>query len=418
MQNVLGEQADELARQTGFIKRERKFSGSSFVQSLVFGWLGNEAASLNELKQVAQAVGVGVSRQGLDQRFTEESALFMEQMLGATMRTVIEGHPQQIEALNVFGKIYVVDSTVITLPDALADQWLGITGSGLKLSVVWDVQKGSLPLLHKQPAREHDTHAPFPLNQLGPGDLWLGDLGYFKLDRFQTLSDQGTFWLSRYKTGTNLSYPDGRAFDLATYLADLPADAPQEVDVLMGQDHQLPVRLVVQPITDPASLARRQKKLKNYERKKQTTASDQRHQLCDYDVFVTTIPLALASTALILELARVRWQIELLFKLWKSELQVDEWRTTQPWRILCEIYAKLMAAIIQHWLFLMGDVHHFEASLTLARQVIRHYSWSMARYLFDTHTLVGCLVSLKHALQTCRTHSSPTRLTTFKRLTS
>ena len=43
----------------------------------------------------------------------------------------------------------------------------------------------------------------------------------------------------------------------------------------------------------------------------------------------------------------MRWQIERLFRLWKEDGKIDEWRTKKPYRILCELYAKLCAMIIQ-----------------------------------------------------------------------
>ena len=42
--------------------------------------------------------------------------------------------------------------------------------------------------------------------------------------------------------------------------------------------------------------------------------------------------------------------MELLYKLWKQHGQVDEWRTSNPWRVLCELYAKLIGVLLQHWL--------------------------------------------------------------------
>ncbi len=39
MHVLFGSRADELARLTSFIERERAFSGSQFLQALVFGWL-------------------------------------------------------------------------------------------------------------------------------------------------------------------------------------------------------------------------------------------------------------------------------------------------------------------------------------------------------------------------------------------
>lgn len=44
MQEVLTKRADELARKTGFIKRQRNMTGSGFVQALVFGWLAERAS--------------------------------------------------------------------------------------------------------------------------------------------------------------------------------------------------------------------------------------------------------------------------------------------------------------------------------------------------------------------------------------
>jgi hypothetical protein len=342
----------------------------------------------------------------------------MYELLQVTLQTVITGQMQSSEALKSFGKVYIMDSTTISLPEELEQVWTGIQGSGLKLSVAWDIQSGHLPVLHTHAAREHDRRAPSPLTALSDGDLWLSDLAYFKLDDFQQLTQQGAYWVSRYKIGTNLYTLEGRPFDLEAYCASLADGAAHEIDVLLGKNHQLPVRLVVQKVTDPIRLARRTKKLKNYERKKQTSATAARRFMNDYDVFITNLPVSLGSPALILELGRLRWQIELLFKLWKSELEIDAWRTTQPWRILCELYAKLIALLIQHWLFMLGDVHHLERSLTLARQVVRHYSWQIAQFLWDNWALEGILVSLRDALRACHTHSSPTRLTTFKRLSA
>lgn len=53
---------------------------------------------------------------------------------------------------------------------------------------------------------------------------------------------------------------------------------------------------------------------------------------------------------------RVRWQIELLFKLWKNEGHIDSWRSEKPWRIPCELYAKLIAMVIQHWILERKEV--------------------------------------------------------------
>ena len=60
MQEVLTQSADDKAIETGFVKRKRKVTGSNFIQTLVFGWLDNPDATLEELIQVGIKAGLDI----------------------------------------------------------------------------------------------------------------------------------------------------------------------------------------------------------------------------------------------------------------------------------------------------------------------------------------------------------------------
>ena len=77
-------------------------------------------------------------------------------------------------------------------------------------------------------------------------------------------------------------------------------------------------------------------------------------------------------------LLHLRWQIELLFKLWKSQGHLDESRSEKPWRQLCEIYAKLLGLILQHWILLTRGWRDPARSLVKAGQVIRSHALELA----------------------------------------
>jgi hypothetical protein len=95
-------------------------------------------------------------------------------------------------------------------------------------------------------------------------------------------------------------------------------------------------------------------------------------------LLITNVPSERLAFEEALVLYGVRWQIELLFKLWKSEGQLAHSRSQNPWRILGEVYAKLTALIIQHWIFLTGFWAYADRSLTKAAGTVRQHTLSLA----------------------------------------
>ena len=120
MQTVLTEEADRLGRETGFIQRQVKWSGCSFVQTLVWGFLSNPEASYSELSQSAATLGLDISNQGLEQRFTETAAVFVRRVLEAMVRQVVLTNCNSFPVLESFNGVYLRDSSVIALPNELS----------------------------------------------------------------------------------------------------------------------------------------------------------------------------------------------------------------------------------------------------------------------------------------------------------
>lgn len=130
MQHLLTDTANRLARTTGFVQRQRKFTGALFAKTLVFGWLSDPEASLDDLAQTAATLGTGLTAQALDARFDgrfgERAARFLEALLGEAARVVVEGDALEGELVGRFNGVYLIDTTVAGLPAALADRWPGL----------------------------------------------------------------------------------------------------------------------------------------------------------------------------------------------------------------------------------------------------------------------------------------------------
>ncbi len=83
LREILEEEANALARETGFIQRERAFNGADFAQMLIFGWWEEPEITLDGLTQVAQRREVQISASGLNQRFTPQAVAKLRAAVGA-----------------------------------------------------------------------------------------------------------------------------------------------------------------------------------------------------------------------------------------------------------------------------------------------------------------------------------------------
>lgn len=119
--------------------------------------------------------------------------------------------------------------------------------------------------------------------------------------------------------------------------------------VLLGKQAKLPVRLIMVRVSEEVAEQRR-KRIHPRAQDHSTKPSEELLYLAGWTVVVSNVPRARLSLPEALVLLRLRWQIERLFRLWKEHGQIDEWRAKKPWRILCELYGKLAAMVIQHWL--------------------------------------------------------------------
>ncbi len=129
MHRVVTPTANHLARETGFVQRASKLTGAAFIQTLLFGWLNTPQATLHQLAQMAGTVGVSISPQGLEQRFTQTAARFLRSVLEAAVTHIVTAHPVAIPLLQRFAGVSLLDRSTSILPDELAEVWQGGGGS-------------------------------------------------------------------------------------------------------------------------------------------------------------------------------------------------------------------------------------------------------------------------------------------------
>ena len=423
MQTVLTTKADQAASETKFVQRKSKMGGAAFVQTVVLGWLQKPEATLEELAQTAAALGVTITPQGLEQRFSECAAQCLQQVLEEAVNQVIASEPVAIPILQRFSETYLDDSTTVTLPKELAGQWPGSgyadpdSIAGLKLQVRLDYTHGTLHGPFLQDGRSHDRKSVLQQMSVAENSLRIADLGYWSLGTLEEHARQGGYWLFRAHVQTKLYTQDGQSWSLVELLQAIP-DAEIDLPVQLGVERRIPARLLAVRVPQEVADKRRRALHKEARHKGQAVSKD-RLALADWHIFVTSAPIELLTLREALVLARVRWQIELLFKLWKSHGQIDEWRSRKPWRILCEVYAKLIAMIIQHWLLLLSCWRFPDRSLVKAATTIRNHAITLTCNMLSTSALSHAIETIQRCLSVgCRINKRKDQQHTYQLLLS
>ena len=375
---VLTTAATTLARPTGFVQRASKLGGADFARLVVLGWLQEPAASLEALVQFGADLDVEVSAQGLDQRLNERGAAFLRALLEVALGQVVQADPVGVPLLSRFEAVLLEDSTVVCLPDELAPLFRGAGGhkggdgrqSAVKRQVQLEMRRGGLRCSMPLAGRSADTRTPLAELACPKGCLHLRDRGFLDLDRWMDELARGEDVLSYLRPDVCLFTPQGEPLDLLDWL---PRRSEQgETAVLVGAQQRVPMRLLWSRVPK-AIAAQRRKRLQREAATHGRVCSPRVLSLARWSLVLTSVPTARLSLPEALVLLKLRWQIELLFKLWKQEGLLDEWRSQRAGRIHCEIYAKLIGLLLQHWMLIVSCWDDPHRSLVKASKAVRSH---------------------------------------------
>ena len=105
------------------------------------------------------------------------------------------------------------------------------------------------------------------------------------------------------------------------------------------------IRLVIEPVSEEVAEKRR-KKARMKTKRMGYQVSEVTLFACGYSVFMTNAPIEVLSTELLVEVYFLRWQIEIIFKAWKSIFCIDKVRPMSIFRFECYLYSRLIINVL------------------------------------------------------------------------
>lgn len=339
-------EAQRLGKETGYKKRHSKLTPSAFIRALLTTCLSGHFG-LEVFCSTLKKQGIVISKQSLHERFNERTVSFLKALSSSFLNHFQSEKLPQLNGLEVFTGLNIIDSSSVSLHSTLSKLFKGSGGSAssaaLKIQLMFDYVRGQVKELTLTAGCDNDQSFDYYFNSIQKGALYLVDLGYFKLSSFNKIIEGHAFFVSRLLIGTKLFTVKNQSLDLLTTLSAAGPLFSQQL--LMGAQHKIPVRLVAQRLHQEVADRRRQK-LKEGHRRRGTIASKESLALQSWSIYITNTTETQISNQHIHQTYALRWQIELVFKLSKSLMQVDSINSTKSTRVIVETYGKFMSMML------------------------------------------------------------------------
>ncbi|MHC4397957.1 MAG: IS4 family transposase [Planctomycetota bacterium] len=360
METVFDEQIlDTLAKEKKFIQRcTNQVEAKDFVTLMSVEMLEDPMISLDGMCDILSQLNTNthLSPQALQQRInTQQAVEFLKTVfadtLSQTLNPVLEQTPASL--LVSFDRIFIQDSTIIQLREQLAEAFRGCGGSAsassLKLSLIYDHHYHQLHHLLLTEGKTAETTLGEELFfYLKAGDLVLRDLGYFTIDALRKIETADAYFLSRFPKGTGVyltSKKDAEPINLPAYLDKHHAGQNVvDLDVYLGE-LKFPCRLIAYRAPDFIVNQRRRKAHQAAHKKGRKPTAEYLNWL-RFSFYVTNVPRSIWEAYVVGTVYRLRWNIELIFKQWKSLLGIHILKGTSEPRIQCLVYGRLIAIAI------------------------------------------------------------------------
>jgi hypothetical protein len=271
------------------------------------------------------------------------------------------GNVVRKEGLDFFNRVKIKDSTVIEIDQALASHFEGFGKGGgpnsqaaIRIQLEFDIKDFSIADLEVTSALQNDSsNAIEKEDQVDKGDLILRDLGYYSNGSIKNIVEKGAYFISKLypNVAVRLNEEDKEKIDFGKMRCQMEdtQNSCLDMDVFIGKE-KLRSRMVL--VLLPENVYEKRIRERNKVNKDRGYHTSQEYkERARFNIFISNVPPEILSAQEICSLYRIRWQVEIVFKTWKSIMKIDRMRKMKIARFTTLIYAKLLWIFINWHLF-------------------------------------------------------------------
>lgn len=353
------EELNELAREAKFVQREyggSKIDGEIFLNLIVFHNENLKEQSLEDLSGILKDErGIEISKQGLHQRFNEYAVSFLSTALEKLLQQQLQS--SAIKLLdNEFNRVLIKDSVCFQVDESMAEFYPGSGGSGstaaIRIQFEYDLLSGTITDISINAFNEQDaTDSLATIEKAEAGDLIIRDLAYMSVAVLKKIINKLALYLCRPNTNVKMyELKNGKYieidFDSIVNYMKKHKISFMEKEVYYGSNEKIKTRLILHLLPAEELAKRLRKASQNAKKKGNGNLSKNYKARAGLNLFITNASKEQIPTENVWPIYRLRWQIELMFKIWKSICNIEKVQKVNKERLECHVYSKLIFIVL------------------------------------------------------------------------
>lgn len=323
----------------------------------MFSRLEGDKLSLADLSNdLSDKFGCSITKQAIDGRFSRHAVNLLKLAIAKSLGSKV-GSKAERGFLKHFKAVRIQDSTSFQLPKSLAGYYGGCggaaSGSLARIQFEYDLKNMAVTTLELTSGSYQDvSFSQDSIGSIGENELVIRDLGYVSGKFLQGVVKQRAFFLNRLrcKQVVYVRKADGTysALDFAALLSRMSRDQlpTAELNVFLNAEGELlEMRLIVEKLPDDV-YAQRIRKAEREAKKKGRKVSKEYKVRAWLNMYITNVGKEVLKTEDARFVYSLRWQVELIFKSWKSTFSIAKVKPMKKERFESQLYARLLLIII------------------------------------------------------------------------
>lgn len=352
---------NRLGWQSGFNKRVGGISGHAFADSIIFTGTHFDKLSLNDLSSSLKIRhNVVITKQGVDDRFSDASIQFMKTLLKELLRKILSNSPY-VEEFSDFEAIRIKDSTSFQIPAYLAKYFPGSGGAAskamLRIQFEFDYKSGLVHDLSIHPFNVQDqTDSLKTIHTIKKNELIIRDLGYVNRNFLESIVLKEAYYLNRSGANTGIFLKENGELNKINFVKLKNKMKKQGIHSIDTTGHfyegenKFESRMIIELLPDEV-ISERNRKIEKEAKKKGRKPSKEHKARAHFNIFITNVSEDILPKEKVQKLYCLRWQIELVFKTWKSFGGIHKTKKMKYERFVTCLYARLTLLILNWKIF-------------------------------------------------------------------